>query len=206
MRALLYSRVSTTDKGQDLERQFREMREFAQARGWQIGELSDTMSAAKDRPGLKELWRLCRQRKVDVVLVHEFSRFSRSLQELLLALDEFKSLGIQFVSMKEQIDTTTPAGKFMYQMIGAFAEFERGMISERVKSGMAHARAKGKRLGRPEVVVDTRVITARRIAGVSWRRIARELRISPVTARKAGMEIIKDAQPRRAIKLEVIGH
>jgi DNA invertase Pin-like site-specific DNA recombinase len=192
MRSLLYSRVSTTDKGQDLERQFREMREFAHVRGWSTFELSDQLSASRDRPGLRELWKLCRARKVDVVLVHEFSRFSRSLKELVLALEEFKILGIQFVSMKQQIDTTTPMGQFMYHTVAAFAEFERSMISERVKSGMAHARAKGKRLGRPQTVVDPSIVIARRIEGVSWRRIARELGISPVTVRKAGMALIKE--------------
>lgn len=185
MRSLLYSRVSTIDKGQDLERQFREMREFAEARQWQIGELYDTMSSSKDRPGLKELWKLCRARKVDVVLVHELSRFSRSLKELVTALEEFNALGIQFVSLKQQIDTTTPTGKFMFNICAAFAEMEREMIRERVKSGLDHARSKGQRLGRPRALVDRAQIDALRATGFAWREIASKFDVSVDTCKRA---------------------
>jgi DNA invertase Pin-like site-specific DNA recombinase len=200
MRALLYSRVSTTDKGQDIERQLREMHEFATARAWETGELSDTMSASKDRPGLRELWRLCKQRRVDVVCVHEFSRFARSTKELLMALDEFNALGIQFVSLREQVDTTTPAGKMMYTIIGAMAEFEREMIRQRVRSGLALrkeqlknngsfvARASGQRcfrLGRPRVVVDANYIAERYRLGATWKEIAQEFHLSVDTCKRA---------------------
>jgi DNA invertase Pin-like site-specific DNA recombinase len=202
MRAVLYSRVSTLDKGQDPERQAHEMRTFAQARGWSTVEIVDQMSAAKDRPGLRELWRLCRQRRADIVLVHEFSRFARSTKELLLALDEFNALGIQFVSLREQIDTTTPAGKMMYTMIAAMAEFERAMIRERVKSGLRlrqstleHngsfvARSSGKRcfhLGRPRALLPGNVehIAERRRQGWNWKEIAGELEVSVDTCKRA---------------------
>jgi DNA invertase Pin-like site-specific DNA recombinase len=185
MRSIIYARVSTTDKGQDPERQRREMQEFAKARGWATIEIIDMMSASKDRPGLRELWRLCRRRQVDVVLVHEFSRFARTLKELVLALEEFNSLGIQFISLQEQVDTTTPAGKFMYQMIAAFAEFERAMIRDRVRSGLAHARAKGKRLGRPLAVIDGLDVAAMRELGATWDDIARDLGASKDTCKRA---------------------
>jgi DNA invertase Pin-like site-specific DNA recombinase len=200
MRAALYARVSTVDKGQDNERQFHEMREFAQVRGWEIVELSDQMSAAKDRPGMRELWRLCRQRRVDIVLVHEFSRFARSTKELVDTLEEFRALGIQFVSLKEQIDTTTPLGKMYYTMIAAIGEFEREMIRQRVRSGLAlrqaqlHrdgsfiSKASGKRctaLGRPRARVNRQDVLLRRGQGLTWREIALDLSVSADTCKRA---------------------
>src|SRR5205823_7352676 len=101
------------------------------------------------RPALDELMTDCRKRKIDVVLVWKFDRFARSLKQLILALEEFKDLGIDFVSYTEHIDTTTPSGELFFQIFGAFAQFERALVSERVKSGLAHARDQGKRLGRP---------------------------------------------------------
>jgi DNA invertase Pin-like site-specific DNA recombinase len=204
MKALLYSRVSTADKGQDIERQVREMREFARARDWEIGELSDVMSAAKQRPGLQELWSLCKHRRVDVVVVHEFSRFARSTKELLLALDEFNALGIQFVSLKEQIDTTTPGGKLLYTIFAAMAEFERELIRQRVKSGMALrqqqlrdngsfiARASGERcwhLGRPRATVDEKYVAERSRKGATARELAKELNVSADTIRRVRRRI-----------------
>ena len=202
MRAALYARVSTLDKGQDPERQAHEMRQFAKARGWDTVELVDQMSAAKDRPGLRELWRLCRQRHCDIVLVHEFSRFARSTKELVLALEEFHALGIQFVSLKEQIDTTTPAGRLVYHVIAAIAEFERSMIQQRVRSGLAlrqdQLRRNGNfvsktsgqrcfRLGRPRAVLPANemYITERRRQGATWGEIARELNVSADTCKRA---------------------
>jgi DNA invertase Pin-like site-specific DNA recombinase len=190
-RSLLYSRVSTLDKGQDPERQAREMRDFALGRGWSMLELVDRMSAAKERPALKELWRLCRQRKVDVVVVHEFSRFARSTIELLRALEEFNALGIQFVSLKQQIDTTTPAGKLVFAVIAALAEFEREMIRERVRSGLANARAKGVCLGRRRKILDALYIMRRREQGATWATIAGELDVSADTCQRAALRAAK---------------
>lgn len=185
IKAILYARVSTVDKGQNPERQLHEMYQFANARGWETVTALDYMSATKDRPGLQELWRLCRQRQVDIVLVHEFSRFARSTRELVLALEEFHALGIQFVSLKEQIDTTTPAGRLVYTVIAAIAEFERSMIRQRVVSGLALRRDKGYKLGRPCVGLDTAYIARLREEGASWRKIGMMLRVSGDTCQRA---------------------
>jgi putative DNA-invertase from lambdoid prophage Rac len=205
MRAAIYARVSTLEKDQkhgqerpkqDPERQSREMREHTKHRGWKLlHQLTDRMSATKERPALQELWKLCRARKVDVVLVHEFSRFARSTVELLRALEEFQALGIQFVSLKEQIDTTTPAGKLVFTVIAAICEFERSMIRERVKSGMAHARAKGVVLGRKRKVLDTSYIVRRREQGATWGQIAAELEVSPDTCQRAALRAAKSGSP-----------
>lgn len=185
MRAVIYSRVSTIDKGQDPERQAREMRELVKNAKWKlVAELVDRKSAVKQRPELEKLWKLCRARKVDVVIVHEFSRFARSLIDLLRALEEFKAMGIQFISLREQVDTTTPVGNLMFQIVGAMAEFERAMIRERVKSGMANAKAKGQHIGRRPVLVSEAYIRARRFQGAPWRVIAEELKVSRETCRR----------------------
>lgn len=167
------------------------MREFATGRRWTFLELVDRLSASKDRPALNELWRLCRQRKVDVVVVHEFSRFARSTVELLRSLEEFNALGVQFVSLREQIDTTTPAGKLVFTVIAALAEFEREMIRMRVRSGMANARAKGVALGRRRKVLDVAYISRRREQGATWAVIAGELRVSPDTCQRAALRAAK---------------
>jgi DNA invertase Pin-like site-specific DNA recombinase len=190
-RSVLYSRVSTLDKGQDPERQAREMREFAAGRRWTVLELVDRLSASKDRPALNELWRLCRQRKVDVVVVHEFSRFARSTIELLRSLEEFNALGIQFVSLKEQIDTTTPAGRLVFTVIAALAEFEREMIRMRVRSGMEHARSRGVTLGRRRKIVDAVYIARRREQGATWATIASELGVSSDTCQRVALRAAK---------------
>jgi DNA invertase Pin-like site-specific DNA recombinase len=190
-RSILYSRVSTLDKGQDPERQAREMREFAAGRGWSAIELIDRMSAAKDRPALKELWRLCRKKAVDVVVVHEFSRFARSTIELLRALEDFDALGIQFVSLKQQLDTTTPSGRLLFAVIAALAEFEREMVRERVLSGLENARAKGIVLGRRRKVLDVDYIARRREQGATWATIADELKVSADTCQRAALRAAK---------------
>jgi DNA invertase Pin-like site-specific DNA recombinase len=186
MRAVIYSRVSTLDKGQDPERQARELRALVKNAKWKmVAQLVDRISAVKKRPELESLWKLCRARKADVVIVHEFSRFARSTMELLRALEEFKALGIQFVSLKEQIDTTTPMGKLVFVIMAGLAEFERELIRERVRSGMANAKAKGTHCGRPAAELDVALIRQRRAQAASWRTIGREFGVSPETCRRA---------------------
>lgn len=151
MKAALYARVSTNN-GQSPQMQLRELREYTKRRGWKVvGEYTDAgISGAKDRrPELDKLVADAHRRKFDAVVVWKFDRFARSVSHLLRALETFDSLGIAFVSLSEQIDTTTPAGKLVFTVLGAVAELERSLIGERVRAGLRNARAKGIRLGRP---------------------------------------------------------
>jgi len=115
------------------------------------------------------------RRQFDIVIVWKFDRFARSVSHLLRALETFQELGIDFVSLSESLDTSTPAGKMVFTVLGAVAELERSLIVERVKAGLRNARAKGKRLGRPRVILDVHCIAALRNAGLSWPQIAKQL-------------------------------
>jgi DNA invertase Pin-like site-specific DNA recombinase len=162
IRAALYVRVSTSE--QNTKAQEGELRTYAENRGWAVKQVyADKISGAKDdRPALKELMAACRQRKVDVVLVWKFDRFARSVTHLLQALETFRTYGVEFVSLSEQIDTATPAGKMIFTVLGAVAELERSLIAERVRLGLRNARKQGKRLGRPPI----RTLTAQEILKV----------------------------------------
>src|SRR5215472_2202101 len=158
MRASLYARVSTTNNGQDPEVQFRELREYCERRGWTVsGEYVDVgISGTKvKRPELDRLLADGHRRRFDAVVVWKFDRFARSVSHLLRALETFQALGIEFVSLSEQLDTSTPTGKMVFTVLGAVAELERSLIVERVKAGLRNAKAKGRKLGRPRVAVDT---------------------------------------------------
>jgi len=182
--AFLYARVSTGE--QDTGMQLREMLEYAQRRSWQTEVFTDSISGAKDRrPGLDQMMALVRKRKCDVVLVYRFDRFARSTRQLVNALAEFDVLGVQFVSLHEAIDTTSPAGRMVFHIFAAVAEFERELIRERVRSGVAHARSQGKRLGRPRVDADREKIASWRASGASLRTIARKLGISHASVVRA---------------------
>ena len=177
-RVAIYARVSTTNHGQDVGLQTRELRRFAEARGWTVaGEYIDQgVSGAKDsRPELNRLMADAHKRRFDVVCVWRFDRFARSVSHLLRALETFKALGIDFVSYSEQMDTSTPAGKMVFTVLGAVAELERSLIVERVRAGLRNARAKGKKLGRPRAAVDAAKIARLRSQGRSIREIADEL-------------------------------
>lgn len=181
MRAAIYARISTSNHGQDVGMQTRELRQFCEARGWQIaGEyLDEGISGAKDsRPELNRLMADAHKRKFDAVVCWKFDRFARSVSHLLRALETFQSLGIAFVSLSEQIDTTTPTGRMIFTVLGAVAELERSLIAERVRAGLRNARAKGKQLGRPRVVVDGAKVARLRLQGRSWPSIAREMGLS----------------------------
>ncbi len=146
MRTALYCRVSTLDKGQDAGMQLRELQEHCQRRGWEIvGEYIDAgISGSKaSRPELNRLMADAKRRKLDAVLVWKLDRFGRSLKHLVNSLAEFESLGVAFISLKESLDLTTPAGRLMFGVIAAMAEFERDLIRERVKAGIAYRRSKG---------------------------------------------------------------
>jgi DNA invertase Pin-like site-specific DNA recombinase len=186
MIAFLYARVSTSDKGQDPAMQLREMQEFSTRRGWQSEIFADAgYSGSKlNRPELDRMMALCRRRKCDVVVVYRFDRFARSLKHLVDALAEFDALGIQFVSLHENVDTTTAQGRLLFQIFGAIAEFERSLIRERVVSGMKHARSRGIHLGRPRRVADTEKIRSLRARGETWQRVAHLTGVSPATAKR----------------------
>jgi len=180
IRCALYARVSTTDKGQDTEVQMRELREYAQRRGWTAVEFCDHMSGTRDdRPNLKRMMRECHRRKFDAVVVWKFDRFARSTSHLLKALEEFRELGIDFVSLSEAIDTSTSVGKMIFTVVGAMAEFERSLLVERVRAGLANARAKGHMPAPKPAELDMAAVAARREAGESLRTIAADLGVSP---------------------------
>lgn len=181
-RAVLYARVSTQD--QDPELQLRELRAYAAHRELPIvDEFIDKVSGVKDdRPELNRLWQAVKGRKVDAVLVWKFDRFARSTKQLIDALEEFRHLGVDFVSITEQIDTSSPMGKAMFTMISAIAEFERSLISERVRAGIATSRANGKPHGRPRVDAELiQQIRQLRAQKLSLRRIADQLGVSKGT-------------------------
>lgn len=149
--AAIYARVSTVNQGQDPTMQTRELREYCKRRGLKIaGEFVDRASGAKEsRPELDKLMKAVHERRHDVVVVWRFDRFARSVSHLLKALETFKSLGIEFVSLCEQVDTSTPTGKMVFTVLGAVAELERALTVERVKAGIRNAIAKGIKVGRP---------------------------------------------------------
>jgi DNA invertase Pin-like site-specific DNA recombinase len=200
-RAALYARVSTLN-GQDPEMQLRELREYCARRGWTIaGEYVDRgISGSKERrPQLDRLLVACRKRQVDAVVVYRYDRFARSLRQLVNALEEFRSQGIDFVSLHEGVDTSTPNGRLVFGIFATIAEFERELIRDRVRSGLASARAKGKRLGRPRADVNSGQITRLRDSGASWRAVARELGISVRTARRAALACGKNPSAEEAL-------
>jgi DNA invertase Pin-like site-specific DNA recombinase len=150
MRVAIYARVSTANSGQDPAMQTRELKEYAERRGWKLtGEYVDIgiSGTTEKRPEMDRLMADAHKRRFEVVCVWRFDRFARSVSHLLKALETFKALGIDFVSFSEQMDTSTPAGKMVFTVLGAVAELERSLIVERVKAGLRNALAKGKKLG-----------------------------------------------------------
>jgi len=151
MRVAIYARVSTAD--QSVERQVRELRKYAQARGWEIvREFCEVAGGAgPKRPQRDKILAMAHRRALDAILVHALDRWGRSVPDLVLTMAEIETLGVAFV-VPGHIDMTTPMGRMLAHFLGAVAEFERELISERVRSGLANARAKGKRLGRPPAI------------------------------------------------------
>jgi DNA invertase Pin-like site-specific DNA recombinase len=153
-RCVIYARVSTNNGQQDPEMQLCELREYAQHRELQIVEeyTDNGVSGSKEsRPSLNRLMADAQQRKFDVLLVWKLDRFARSLKHLVNALAQFEALGVSFVSLRDNLDLTTPSGRLMFQIIGAMAEFERELIRERVNAGLRNAKSKGRQLGRPRL-------------------------------------------------------
>jgi DNA invertase Pin-like site-specific DNA recombinase len=170
-RAALYVRVSSGE--QHTEMQERALREYVQRRTWTLNKIyrDKCTGATASRPGLDELLKDCRRRAIDVIVVWKFDRFARSLKNLIAGLEFCRALGIDFVSVTEAVDTSLPAGEMLFQMIGAVAQFERSLIAERVKTGLANARANGKVLGRPPL----RKLTRKEIANLRKQRVHEKL-------------------------------
>jgi DNA invertase Pin-like site-specific DNA recombinase len=185
-RAALYARVSTI-LAQSPEMQLSELREYAARRGWQVAsEYVDRASGAREsRPALNKLIADARRRKFDVIVVWKIDRFGRSLRHLVNSLAEFDSLGVAFVSLHDNLDLGTPAGRLMFQIIGAMAEFERSLIQERVRAGLRNAKKKGRKLGRPRIILDAAKIAVLRDSGASWREISQRLGVGIGTLYKA---------------------
>ena len=181
MRIALYARVSTTDKRQSPEMQLRELRDYCQRRGAEIAaEYVDIgISGSKSsRPELDKLMAAANRRQFDAVLVWRFDRFARSTTHLLKALETFQALKIDFISLSESIDTSTPMGTLVFTILGAVGQMERELIRDRVRAGVKNAKAKGKVLGRPKVDVDVAAIASLRQQGHSYRAVAAKLNVS----------------------------
>jgi len=181
-RVALYARVSTTDQSTDS--QLLDLRRYVSERSWQSYKeyVDEGISGTKDsRPALNELMNDAKKRRFDVVLVWRFDRFARSTKHLILALEEFKNLGIDFVSYQENIDTSSPLGSAIFTIISAVAQLERDIIAERVKAGLRRARENGKKLGRPSAQVDVEKVLQMRAEGLSLRAIAKETGVSRTT-------------------------
>ncbi len=178
-RVSIYVRVSTKD--QSVEMQLNDLDRYSKERGFKIFKVykDNGVSGTKElRPALSELMNDAKKRKFDIVLVWRFDRFARSTKHLISALYEFRSLGIDFISYQENIDTSSPLGEAIFTIISAMAKLERDIIAERVKGGLRRAQANGKRLGRPKSDVNTDKIVEYRRQNKSIRQIARELSLS----------------------------
>jgi DNA invertase Pin-like site-specific DNA recombinase len=164
-----------------------ELREYCTRRGLQIvGEFSDVMSGSKDsRPELAKALALCKQRRTDYLLVWKLDRLGRSLRHLVNTIADLEAVGVGFVSLRDNLDFSTPAGRLMFAVIGAMAQFERDLIRERTKAGIAQARRKGKAIGRPRVAVNASTIASLRAEGASWNAIVKKTGVSMGTAQRA---------------------
>ena len=195
LRAGLYARVSTSDQ-QTLTMQNRAMREYAARRGWTVAlQVREVNSGAAKRQARETLMEAAHRREIDLVLVWRLDRWGRSVTDLLATLQELEHLGVGFVSLTEALDLTTPAGRAMAGLLAIFAEFKREIIRERTRAGLAHAREKGKQLGRPATAaVHAAEIRKLHRAGVSKAEIARRLQIGRTSVRR----ILAARSPSRA--------
>ena len=180
----LYARVSTLD--QSCAMQLDDLRRYSGrfARSYEYVEVG-VSGAQRRRPQLDGLMKDAHKRLFDVVLVWKFDRFARSVKHLVDSLEEFRALGIDFISYTEGIDTTTPSGELLFHIMGAVGQFERDLIAERVRAGIAHARAMGKRIGRPRASIDAAQVRALRQQGHSLRKIAQALDVPVSRVRRA---------------------
>jgi DNA invertase Pin-like site-specific DNA recombinase len=193
IKAAIYARVSNVD--QEPENQLQELRRYVAARGWTFVEYVDRgISGAKDRrPALDELVADAKRRRFDVVVAWRLDRLGRSLKHLISLLDDLHALGVAFVSLAEGIDATTPAGRLQMHLLGAIAEFERGRIVERVRAGLARARASGTRLGRRPCDLEDGQLA--RVEGLSVREAAKVLGVSYSVVQRRRRLLRKPSNP-----------
>ena len=192
-RAAIYVRVST-DK-QTVENQLRELRQIAERRGWEVVKEYDDagISGSKgrnDRPGLDEMLKDAQRRRFDVVMAWAIDRLGRSLIDLLGTIQQLESCGVDLYLDQQAIDTTTPTGRLMFQITGAFAEFERSMIRQRIRAGLRRAVEAGKQLGRPKIdpALEKRIQSQLR-AGKGMLAIARECKVGTGTVQRIAREM-----------------
>ena len=198
-RAAIYVRVSTDH--QTVENQTRELRQVAERRGWEVVEVySDAgISGAKDRkqrPGLDRMLNDAGRRKFDIVMAWAIDRVGRSLIDLLGTIQHLEACGVDLYLDQQNIDTSTPMGKLVFQVTGAFAEFERSMIQERVRAGLARARSEGKRLGRPPIpkAKEDAIRAALNQPGRSGVRvIAKQFGVDPSTVQRISRPFVEGA-------------
>jgi DNA invertase Pin-like site-specific DNA recombinase len=201
LRAALYARISTSGHGQDVGLQLDELRQVAAQRQWVASDYVDEgVSGSKDRrPALDRLMADARAGRLDLVAVWRFDRFARDTRHLLTAMDEFRALGVAFVSLREQIDTSTPMGRAMFTIVAAIAELERDLIRERVSAGVKRAKAAGTHCGRPKVELDLRPAVALLGQGRGLKEVAAILQVSRATLRRRlqeeGAWPVADARP-----------
>ena len=186
IRAGLYARVSTSGHGQDVGLQMEELRQVARQRAWTAVEFIDdgVSGSIERRPGLDRMLADARAGKLDVIAVWRFDRFARDTRHLLVSMEEFRQLGVEFVSLREQIDTSTPMGKAMFTIIAAISELERDLIRERVVAGVRRAQAAGKHCGRPKAEMDLRPALALLGEGRSLKEVSAILAVSRATLRR----------------------
>lgn len=184
LRVCIYTRVSTLD--QNTESQKIELIEYCKSRNWTVSKIIEEKKTGTNtnRPGFQELIRISRSRKIDIILVFKLDRAFRSLKDSVTYLNEWVSLGVEFVSLKDGgLDMTTPTGKLLIHLLSSFAEFEASLIRERVRSGLENAKRKGTKLGRPSYVSYEQIVQLRN-NGMSMGAIAKQMGISKGTVSK----------------------
>ena len=185
-KVVIYARCSTVHD-QNPEVQIKQLREYCGARGWEVTkEIMDHgySGSSEKRPGLNEVLFLVRSKVVDVVCVVKLDRLFRSLKHLVTTLHEFEELRCEFVSISDNLDMTTAAGRLHFQILGAFGEFEKNLIRERTLAGLAYAVSKGKVLGRPKLNLDKEIVKLRS-EGRTYREIEKVLRCSSTVVKRA---------------------
>lgn len=205
-RIAAYLRVSTSDQSTDLQK--REILEYLVARGWSECTTfyeDKATGTSSDREMLKKLLSDARRRKVDIIIVWKLDRFFRSLKGLILTLQELNELGVEFISLRDNIDFTTSAGRLMGHILGAFAEFEASIIRERVLAGLANARSKGRKLGRPKTRDDVKIAHLH-YSGMSIRKIASFLGISKGAVQNSLAVLKVQGNPTSSPVLETVSN